>query len=152
MDLLTNSFLHLICIYVCAQGITYPLTQASLICTLLYLSFSYILVTHLCLRVVGVIVASVASNISIFLSFIERVWLSGLHYPTCSFKSLHLSMCFLLPLEFVISTWVENEFGTNRPFRAEPFIMVFVFFTVMMSFSLKELVPFKISSFRFFNF
>ncbi|KAL1363490.1 hypothetical protein HN51_011701 [Arachis hypogaea] len=83
-DLVTNSFLHPIRIYLRAQGITHPLTQASLAGTLLHLPFNYILVTRLRFGVAGVAAASAASNLSILLSLVGRVWLSGLHRPTWS--------------------------------------------------------------------
>ena len=81
-DLITNSFLHPIRIYLRAQGITHPLTFASLAGTLLHLPFNYLLVTRLRLGVAGVAAASAASNLSILLSLVGHVWLTGLHRPT----------------------------------------------------------------------
>ncbi|XP_027343209.1 protein DETOXIFICATION 51-like [Abrus precatorius] len=64
-DLLTNSFLHPLRIYLRTQGITHPVTLASLAATLLHLPFNYLLVKHLHLGLAGVAAASAASNLSI---------------------------------------------------------------------------------------
>ncbi|KHN41675.1 MATE efflux family protein ALF5, partial [Glycine soja] len=55
-DLLTHSFLHPIRIYLRAQGVTHPVTLASLA-----LPFNYLLVTRLRLGLAGVAAASAAS-------------------------------------------------------------------------------------------
>ncbi|KAK7319941.1 hypothetical protein RJT34_04670 [Clitoria ternatea] len=66
-DLVTNSFLHPIRIYLRAQGVTQPVTFASLAGILLYLPFNYLLVTRLRLGLAGVAAASAASNFSVLL-------------------------------------------------------------------------------------
>ncbi|KAJ1438001.1 Multi antimicrobial extrusion protein [Sesbania bispinosa] len=81
-DLITNSFVHPIRIYLRAQGITHPLTLASLAGTILHLPFNYLLVTRLGLGVAGVAAASAASNLSILLFLVAHVWLTGLHRDT----------------------------------------------------------------------
>ncbi|XP_061371164.1 protein DETOXIFICATION 51-like [Gastrolobium bilobum] len=81
-DLITNSFVHPIRIYLRAQGITHPLTLASLAGTLLHFPFNYLLVTRLRLGVAGVAAASAASNLSILIFLVAHVWITGLHKPT----------------------------------------------------------------------
>ncbi|KAI4347052.1 hypothetical protein L6164_007902 [Bauhinia variegata] len=81
-DLVTNSFIHPIRIYLRAQGITHPLTLASLAGTLLHLPFNFLLVNHLHLGVPGVAAASAASNFSILLFLVAYVWITGTHHPT----------------------------------------------------------------------
>lgn len=81
-DLITNSFIHPIRIYLRAQGITHPLTLASLAGTILHLPFNFLLVIHLRLGVAGVAAASAASNFSILLFLVAYVWMRGIHEPT----------------------------------------------------------------------
>ncbi|CBI27993.3 unnamed protein product, partial [Vitis vinifera] len=78
-DLFTNSFIHPIRIYLRAQGITHPLTIASLLGTILHLPINLILVSHLRLGVAGVAAASSASNffVLIFLVSYLRVGVFG---------------------------------------------------------------------------
>lgn len=81
-DLVSNSFIHPTRIYLRAQGITFPLTLASFIGTLLQLPLNYLLVFRLNLGVVGVAAASSASNFVVLISVVVYVWWSGLHLPT----------------------------------------------------------------------
>ncbi|KAI9119221.1 hypothetical protein K1719_009896 [Acacia pycnantha] len=81
-DLATNSFIHPLRIYLRAQGITHPLTLASVAGTILHIPFNFLLVTHLRLGVAGVAVASAASNFSILLFLVTYVWMTGIHEPT----------------------------------------------------------------------
>lgn len=79
-DLITNSFIHPIRIYLRAQGITRPVTLASLAGTLLHLPLNYLFVFHF--GFTGVPAASAASNLFIVLFLIAYVWLTGLHRTT----------------------------------------------------------------------
>ncbi|EEF48177.1 protein DETOXIFICATION 52 [Ricinus communis] len=81
-DLLTNSFIHPIRIYLRAQGITHPLTLASLAGTILHLPINLLLVNHLKLGVAGIAAAAAASNFFVLLSLVSYVWASGLYEPT----------------------------------------------------------------------
>lgn len=81
-DLFTNSFIHPIRIYLRAQGITHPLTLASLAGTIFHIPISLLIVTRLRLGVAGVAAASAASNLFVLLSVVVYVWASGLHEPT----------------------------------------------------------------------
>ncbi|KAJ4708544.1 Protein DETOXIFICATION [Melia azedarach] len=83
-DLLTNSFIHPIRIYLRAQGITHPLTLATFAGTILHLPVNLFLVTHLQLGVSGVAAAAAVSNFFVLLSLVLYIWASGLHEPTWS--------------------------------------------------------------------
>ncbi|POO00549.1 Multi antimicrobial extrusion protein [Trema orientale] len=81
-DLLTNSFIHPIRIYLRAQGITVPLTLASLAGTVLHVPLNFLLVTRLRLGVAGVAAASSSANLFVLLCLVAYVWRSGSHEPT----------------------------------------------------------------------
>ncbi|KAA8523182.1 hypothetical protein F0562_009605 [Nyssa sinensis] len=81
-DLFTNSFIHPIRIYLRAQGITHPLTLASLAGTILHLPINFLFVSHLHLGVAGVSAASAASNFIVLVVLVSYVWAAGLHVPT----------------------------------------------------------------------
>ncbi|CAI9100451.1 OLC1v1037561C1 [Oldenlandia corymbosa var. corymbosa] len=83
-DLITNSFIHPIRIYLRAQGITYPLTLASLAGTVLHLPINYLLVIRLQLGVAGVAAAAAISNLVVLVTLVLYVWASGLHVATWS--------------------------------------------------------------------
>ncbi|BAT83680.1 hypothetical protein VIGAN_04087400 [Vigna angularis var. angularis] len=77
-DLPTHSFLHPIRIYLHAQGVTHPVTLASLAGTLLHFPFNYLLVMRLCRGLAGVAAASAASSLSILLFLATHMCLTGL--------------------------------------------------------------------------
>ncbi|GFS33640.1 MATE efflux family protein [Actinidia rufa] len=81
-DLVTNSFIHPIRIYLRAQGITHPLTLASLAGTVFHLPINALFVTRLRLGVAGVAAASSASNLAVLVVLVAYIWASGLHAPT----------------------------------------------------------------------
>ncbi|KAL3829936.1 hypothetical protein ACJIZ3_018738 [Penstemon smallii] len=87
-DLLTNSFIHPIRIYLRAQGITHPLTLASLVGTAFHLPINYFFVTRLRLGVAGVAAASATANFLVLLALVLFVWARGLHLPTWTNPSL----------------------------------------------------------------
>ncbi|XP_009786207.1 protein DETOXIFICATION 51-like [Nicotiana tabacum] len=72
-DLITNSLFHPIRIYLRAQGITYPLTLASLAGTVLHLPLNYLLVSLLQLGVAGVAIASATSNVAALVALVFYV-------------------------------------------------------------------------------
>ncbi|XP_019457349.1 PREDICTED: protein DETOXIFICATION 51-like [Lupinus angustifolius] len=78
-DLLTNSFLHPIRIYLRAQNVTHPVTLSSLAGTLLHLPFNFFLIKH---GVAGIAAASAASNFSILVLVVTYLWISGVHSDT----------------------------------------------------------------------
>ncbi|GMH16517.1 hypothetical protein Nepgr_018358 [Nepenthes gracilis] len=81
-DLVTNSFTHPLRIYLRAQGITHPLTLASLAATVLHVLITFFLVGHLRLGVAAVAAASAASNLLALLFLVSYVWIARLHLPT----------------------------------------------------------------------
>ncbi|XP_044472413.1 protein DETOXIFICATION 51-like [Mangifera indica] len=81
-DLLTNSFIHPIRIYLRAQGITQPVTLASLAGTVFHLPINLFLVGHLRLGVAGVAAAAAISNFFVLLSLVLCIWISRLHELT----------------------------------------------------------------------
>ncbi|KAL8494143.1 hypothetical protein ACS0TY_025072 [Phlomoides rotata] len=87
-DLLTNSFIHPIRIYLRAQGITHPLTLASLIGTAFHLPINFLLVSRFRLGIAGVAAASAAANVVALAALVVYVWACGLHVPTWTKPSL----------------------------------------------------------------
>ncbi|CAK9172719.1 unnamed protein product, partial [Ilex paraguariensis] len=81
-DLLTNSLIHPIRIYLRAQGITVPVTLATLSGTVLHLPVNYVFVSCLRLGVAGVAAASAASNFIVLLALVTYVRANDLHAPT----------------------------------------------------------------------
>ncbi|CAK9137054.1 unnamed protein product [Ilex paraguariensis] len=81
-DLLTNSFLHPIRIYLRAQGITQPVTLATLAGTMLQFPVNYVFVSRLQYGVAGVAATSAASNLVVLLALVSYVWGSGLQAQT----------------------------------------------------------------------
>ncbi|XP_074271902.1 protein DETOXIFICATION 51-like [Silene latifolia] len=81
-DLLTNSFYHPIKVYLRAQGITRPVTVASLAGAVLHVPIMVFLVGPLQLGIVGVAVATSASNLVSLAVLVTQVWLGGLHVKT----------------------------------------------------------------------
>ncbi|KAK8547209.1 hypothetical protein V6N13_097926 [Hibiscus sabdariffa] len=87
-DLFTNSFVHPIRIYLRAQGITFPLTLATLIATVCHLPINFLLVSCFNLGVAGVAASASISNFFVLLSLVVYIWASGLHEPTWEKPSL----------------------------------------------------------------
>ncbi|XP_051131733.1 protein DETOXIFICATION 52-like [Andrographis paniculata] len=87
-DLVANSFIHPIRIYLRAQGITHPLTLASLVGAAFHLPINYLLVSRLGLGVAGVAAASAASNLVVLVALVVYIWARALHAPTWTKPSL----------------------------------------------------------------
>ncbi|KAK4774590.1 hypothetical protein SAY86_009525 [Trapa natans] len=81
-DLLTNSFIHPTRIYLRAQGITLPVTLASLLGTLFHVPANLLLVSHLGYGVAGVAAASAASNAFVLVCVVLYVRAQRIHEPT----------------------------------------------------------------------
>ncbi|GAA0176332.1 transporter [Lithospermum erythrorhizon] len=81
-DLLINSFIHPIRIYLRAQGITHPLTFATLSGTALHFPINYFLVFRMKFGVAGVAAASATSNVVVLVTLVLYIWFKGLHVPT----------------------------------------------------------------------
>jgi len=78
-DLVTNSILQPIRIYLRAQSVTYPVTLASLVGTFLHLPFNFLLFKK---GISGIAIASAASNFSVLVVLVVYVWISGVHIAT----------------------------------------------------------------------
>jgi len=78
-DLVTNSILQPIRIYLRAQSVTYPVTLASLVGTFLHLPFNFLLFNK---GISGIAIASAASNFSVLVVLVVYVWISGVHIAT----------------------------------------------------------------------
>ncbi|CAF2131954.1 unnamed protein product [Brassica napus] len=81
-DLITNTLLHPIRIYLRAQGIIHPVTLASLSGAVFHLPANVFLVSYLRLGLTGVAVASSVTNLFVVAFLICYVRASGLHVPT----------------------------------------------------------------------
>ncbi|XP_004516053.1 protein DETOXIFICATION 51-like [Cicer arietinum] len=84
-DLVTNSFLHPIRVYLRAQSVTYPVTLATLVGTFLHLPFNFLLFKR---GISGIAIASAASNFSVLVFLIVYIWISGVHKATWNAPSL----------------------------------------------------------------
>ncbi|KAL4320264.1 hypothetical protein GQ457_18G012390 [Hibiscus cannabinus] len=87
-DLFTNAFLHPIRIYLRAQGITQPVTLATLLTTLLHLPINFLLVSHFNFGVAAVAAAASISNFFLLVSLVAYIWARGMHEPTWENPSL----------------------------------------------------------------
>ncbi|CAL9201516.1 unnamed protein product [Musa hybrid cultivar] len=81
-DLLLQSFLHPLRIYLRTQSITLPLTACAAISVALHLPISYLLVSVLRLGIGGVALASVWTNVNLVLFLVAYIYLSDLHRST----------------------------------------------------------------------
>ncbi|KAM7259737.1 hypothetical protein ACFE04_015478 [Oxalis oulophora] len=83
-DLLSNSFIHPIRIFLRAQGITHPLTLATLFGTILHFPINLLLVNYFNLGLSGVAAASAISNFTVVAFLVIHVISSNIHEPTWS--------------------------------------------------------------------
>ncbi|CAA3011755.1 DETOXIFICATION 49-like [Olea europaea subsp. europaea] len=81
-DLLAQSFLHPLRIYLRTQSITFPLTYCAALAILLHIPISYLLVTFLNLGIKGVALAGVWTNFNLVGSLIAYVVMSGTYEKT----------------------------------------------------------------------
>ncbi|MQL83610.1 hypothetical protein Taro_016093 [Colocasia esculenta] len=85
-DLVLQSFLHPLRIYLRTQSITMPLTYCAAASVLLHVPVNYLLVSVLGLGIRGVALAGVWTNFSLVVSLIIYVRLSGIYLRTGGFK------------------------------------------------------------------
>ncbi|XP_023546906.1 protein DETOXIFICATION 51-like [Cucurbita pepo subsp. pepo] len=81
-DLITNSFINPIRIYLRAQGITVPLTLASLGGALCHVPINFLLVSYYKFGVAGVAASAAATNLLVLVFLALYVVVSGVHAPT----------------------------------------------------------------------
>ncbi|MED6194781.1 Protein DETOXIFICATION 49 [Stylosanthes scabra] len=83
-DLVAQSFLHPLRIYLRTQSITLPLTYTALLSILLHVPINYLLVSVLGLGIRGVALGAVWTNFNLVVSLILYIWVSGIHKKTWS--------------------------------------------------------------------
>ncbi|URD75209.1 Multidrug and toxin extrusion protein [Musa troglodytarum] len=81
-DLLLQSFLHPIRIYLRSQSITLPFTYCAAAAALLHLPVNYVLVSVLRLGIRGVALASVCTNLNLLFLLLVYIYSSGVHQHT----------------------------------------------------------------------
>lgn len=81
-DLLTQSLLHPLRIYLRSQSITLPLTLSAIFSILLHLPINYFLVSHLNLGIKGVALSGVWTNFNLVAFLILYIILSNTHKKT----------------------------------------------------------------------
>ncbi|WOK99015.1 protein DETOXIFICATION 49-like [Canna indica] len=81
-DLLLQSLLHPLRIYLRTQSITLPLTACAALSAALHLPINYLLVSVLRLGIGGVALASVWTNLNLVLFLVAYIYFSGLHRST----------------------------------------------------------------------
>ncbi|XP_044442017.1 protein DETOXIFICATION 49-like [Triticum aestivum] len=85
-DLLFQSFLHPLRIYLRTQSINLPLTTCATLAVALHLPINYLLVSVLGLGVEGVALASAWTNLNLVLFLLGYVYVSGVHHATGGFS------------------------------------------------------------------
>ncbi|XP_047342326.1 protein DETOXIFICATION 49-like [Impatiens glandulifera] len=81
-DLLLQSFLHPIRIYLRSQSITLPLTFCAVFAIILHIPINYLLVSILKLGIEGVAIAGVWTNFNLVVSLILYIVISGVYKKT----------------------------------------------------------------------
>ena len=81
-DLIAQSFLHPLRIYLRTQSITLPLTLCASFSILLHIPINYFLVAHLKLGIKGVALGGVLTNFNLVASLILYIVFSGTHKKT----------------------------------------------------------------------
>ncbi|OAY30418.1 protein DETOXIFICATION 49 [Manihot esculenta] len=81
-DLLAQSLLHPLRIYLRTQSITLPLTFCAILSILLHIPINYLLVTHLNLGIKGVALSGVWTNFNFVGSLIIYIFISGVQEKT----------------------------------------------------------------------
>lgn len=87
-DLVAQSLLHPLRIYLRSQSITLPLTYSATLSILLHIPINYFLVNVLQLGIRGIALGSVWTNFNLVVSLIIYIWVSGTHKKTwCGISS-----------------------------------------------------------------
>ncbi|CAL0330936.1 unnamed protein product [Lupinus luteus] len=139
-DLIIQSLLHPLRIYLRSQSITLPLTYCAALSIILHLPINYLLVIILKLGTKGVALAVVCTHFNLVASLIMYTIISGVHNktwdgisyacfranPNASVASMGVliqttSLIYIFPhsLSFGVSTRVGNELGAENPERAK---------------------------------
>ncbi|XP_062200985.1 protein DETOXIFICATION 49-like [Phragmites australis] len=84
-DLLFQSFLHPLRIYLRTQSVNFPLTACAAVAVAIHLPINYLLVSVLGLGVEGVSLASAWANLNLVLLLLAYIYVSGVHRATGGF-------------------------------------------------------------------
>ncbi|CAN6319437.1 unnamed protein product [Urochloa humidicola] len=84
-DLLFQSFLHPLRIYLRTQSINLPLTACAVLAVAMHLPINHLLVTVLGLGIGGVALASALANLNLVLLLLAYIYFSGVHRATGGF-------------------------------------------------------------------
>ncbi|KAI3523031.1 hypothetical protein L1887_01086 [Cichorium endivia] len=131
-DLLAQSFLHPLRIYLCSQSITLSLTFCASLSIILHIPINYLLVTKLGLGIEGVALSSVLTKFNsvdhLHIDFcgIQENMGRLLMNPRAAVASIWIfiqttALFYIFPssLSFSVSTRVGNELGAGRPGNAK---------------------------------
>ncbi|PWA66359.1 Multi antimicrobial extrusion protein [Artemisia annua] len=111
-DLLAQSFLHPLRIYLRSQSITIPLTFCATLSIFLHIPINYLFVTKLQMGIKGVAISSVLTNFNLVASLIIYIMISGVYKKTwdgisrkcfkgwCSLLNLAIPSCISVCLEW----------------------------------------------------
>ncbi|KAJ1416086.1 Multi antimicrobial extrusion protein [Sesbania bispinosa] len=81
-DLIAQSLLHPLRIYLRSQSITLPLTYTASLSILLHVPINYFLVSVLHLGIKGIALGAIWTNFNLVISLIIYIWVSGTHKKT----------------------------------------------------------------------
>ncbi|KAJ6326817.1 hypothetical protein OIU78_013827 [Salix suchowensis] len=137
-DLLAQSILHPLRLYLRSQSITLPLTFCASLSILLHVPINYLLVSVFNLGIKGVALSAVWTNFNLVGSLIIYVMISGVFRKDLGWdiirmlerveifiefgnSKLHFAFIYIFPssLSFGVSTRVGNELGANNPQKAK---------------------------------
>ncbi|KAJ3690365.1 hypothetical protein LUZ61_019529 [Rhynchospora tenuis] len=85
-DLLLQSFIHPLRIYLRTQSINFPLTFCAMLAIFLHFPINYIFVSVLHLGIKGVALASVCANLNLVIFLLTYTYFSGVHKLTGGFE------------------------------------------------------------------
>ncbi|KAJ3682102.1 hypothetical protein LUZ60_014675 [Juncus effusus] len=85
-DLLLQSFIHPLRIYLRTQSINFPLTLCAMLAILFHFPINYLLVSVLHLGIKGVALASVCANLNLVIFLLTYTYFSGVHKLTGGFN------------------------------------------------------------------
>ncbi|CAJ1928056.1 unnamed protein product [Sphenostylis stenocarpa] len=92
-DLVAQSLLHPLRIYLRSQSITLPLTYTASLSVLLHIPINYLLVSVFKLGIKGIALGAVWTNFNLVFSLIIYIWVSGIYKKTWTLISLKGIFC-----------------------------------------------------------
>ncbi|KAL9328676.1 hypothetical protein ACSQ67_003679 [Phaseolus vulgaris] len=126
-DLVAQSLLHPLRIYLRSQSITLPLTYSAFLSILLHLPINYLLVSVFKLGIKGIALGAVWTNFNLVFSLLLYIWLSGIYSKTwtrislkgifCGWKALlnlAIPSCISVCLEWWCTCWERSGCGESQ--------------------------------------